>query len=101
MFVVKRSQENPILGPQKNHHWEASATFNIFVVSAGWHLHGLSRAVSNKDPLRSPEQISTIGIAKSLGGLHFKDHKQFIEPLEEREKIGCEDPRVTFFEGRY
>ncbi|MDO8729125.1 MAG: hypothetical protein Q7K26_04540 [bacterium] len=101
MFVVKRSQENPILVPQRDHHWEAFATFNMSVVKHGRHIHGLYRAVSSKDPLRTPDQISTIGIAKSLDGFHFKDRKQFIEPLEEWEKFGCEDPRVTFFEGRY
>lgn len=101
MFVVKRSQENPILVPQRDHHWEAFATFNMSVVKHGRHIHGLYRAVSSKDPLRVPDQISTIGIAKSLDGLHFKDRKQFIEPLEEWEKFGCEDPRVTFFDGRY
>jgi beta-1,2-mannobiose phosphorylase / 1,2-beta-oligomannan phosphorylase len=101
MFVIKRSQENPILVPQRDHHWEAFATFNMSVVKHGRHMHGLYRAVSSKDPLRVPNQISTIGIAKSLDGFHFKDRKQFIEPLEEWEKFGCEDPRVTFFEGRY
>ena len=101
MFVVKRSQENPILVPQREHHWEAFATFNMSVVKHGRHIHGLYRAISSKDPLRTPNQISTIGIAKSLDGIHFKDRKQFIEPIEEWEKFGCEDPRITFFEGRY
>src|SRR3989344_3780033 len=101
MFVIKRSEENPILAPNKDHHWEESATFNLSVVKHGRHIHGLYRAISSKDPLRIPDQISTIGIAKSRDGLHFKDRKQLIEPTEEWEKFGCEDPRITFFEGRY
>src|SRR3989338_10257109 len=101
MFVIKRSEENPILAPNKDHHWEESATFNMSVVKHGRHIHGLYRAISSKDPLRTPDQISTIGIAKSRDGLHFEDRRQFIEPLEEWEKFGCEDPRITFFEGRY
>lgn len=101
MFVVKRSEENPILAPNRNHHWEASATFNMSVVKLGRHIHGLYRAISSKDPLRTPDQISTIGIAKSKDGLHFEDHRQFIAPEAEWEKYGCEDPRVSFFEGRY
>src|SRR3989344_2069089 len=101
MFVIKRSEENPILAPNKDHHWEESATFNMSVVKHGRHIHGLYRAISSKDPLRTPDQISTIGIAKSRDGLHFEDRRQFISPVEEWEKFGCEDPRVTFFEGRY
>lgn len=101
MFVIKRSQENPILVPNKDHHWEASATFNMSVVKHGRHIHGLYRAMSSKDTLRTPEQISTIGIAKSRDGLHFSENRQFISPVEEWEKYGCEDPRITFFEGRY
>lgn len=101
MFVIKRSQENPILVPNRDHHWEASATFNMSVVKHGRHIHGLFRAISSKDPLRTPDQISTIGLAKSKDGLHFEERRQFIEPEEEWEKFGCEDPRITFFEGRY
>ncbi len=101
MFIVKRSQENPILVPQRDHHWEASATFNMSVVKKGRSIYGLYRAISSSDNLRSPDKISTIGIAKSPDGIHFDDRKQFILPEEEWEKFGCEDPRITFFEGRY
>ncbi len=101
MFVVKRTEDNPILVPTRDHHWEASATFNMSVVKKGRNVYGLYRAISSKDSLRTPDQISTIGIAKSLDGLHFSERKQFIVPEEEWEKFGCEDPRITFFEGRY
>lgn len=101
MFVVKRSHHNPVLVPTREHYWEAFATFNMSPVKKGRSIYGLYRAISNKDTLRVPEQISTIGIAKSSDGLHFQDHKQFIQPVEKWEKFGCEDPRVTFFEGRY
>jgi len=101
MFIVKRSQENPILVPRRDHHWEASATFNMSVVKKGHSIYGLYRAISSSDNLRSPDKISTIGIAKSPDGVHFDDRKQFVVPEEEWEKFGCEDPRVTFFEGRY
>ena len=101
MFVVKRTQENPILVPTRDRHWEASATFNMSVVKKGKTLFGLYRAISSKDALRTPDQISTIGIAKSKDGLHFEERRQFIVPEEEWEKFGCEDPRVTFFEDRY
>ena len=101
MFVIKRTEDNPILVPIRDHHWEASATFNMSPVKRGRSIYGLYRAISSKDTLRTLDQISTIGIAKSSDGLHFEDRRQFIKPLEEWERFGCEDPRVTFFEGRY
>ncbi|OHB05951.1 MAG: hypothetical protein A3B22_01075, partial [Candidatus Zambryskibacteria bacterium RIFCSPLOWO2_01_FULL_47_33] len=70
-------------------------------VKRGRSIYGLYRAISSKDSLRTPDQISTIGIAKSSDGLHFEDRRQFIKPSEGWERFGCEDPRVTFFEGRY
>ena len=101
MFVIKRTEDNPILVPTRDHHWEASATFNMSPVKRGRSIYGLYRAISSKDSLRTPDQISTIGIAKSSDGLHFEDRRQFIKPSEGWERFGCEDPRVTFFEGRY
>lgn len=101
MFVVKRTEDNPILVPTRDHHWEASATFNMSPVKRGRNIYGLYRAISSKDPLLVPDQMSIIGLAKSNDGLHFEDRIPFIEPFEDWEKYGCEDPRVTFFEGRY
>ncbi|MEI7709192.1 MAG: hypothetical protein WCI76_00590 [bacterium] len=101
MFDVKRSNHNPILIPDKNHYWEASATFNMSVVKAGRIFYGLYRAISAPDRLRNPSQVSIIGIGKSKDGKHFSERVPFIMPAEEWEKFGCEDPRVTYFEGQY
>ncbi len=101
MFVVKRSHHNPILTPDKNHYWEAFATFNMSIVKKSGTFFGVYRAISAPDTLRTPEQISVIGIGESKDGTHFENRRQFITPTEEWEKFGCEDPRVTFFEGRY
>ena len=101
MFVTKRSHHNPVLVPDKDHYWESFATFNMSVVKKGKEFYGLYRAISAVDKLRSPEQISIIGIGKSKDGTHFEERAPFIEPKEEWEKYGCEDPRVTFFEGNY
>ena len=49
----------------------------------------------------TPAGISTIGKALSLDGKHFQNRRQFIAPEQPWEKYGCEDPRVTFFEGKY
>jgi predicted GH43/DUF377 family glycosyl hydrolase len=101
MFVVKRSHHNPILFPEKDRYWEASATFNMSVVKKGNLFYGIYRAVSVPDSLRRPEQISSIGIGSSKDGRHFGSREPFITPSEPWEEFGCEDPRVTFFEGNY
>ena len=35
MFIVKGSHHNPIITPDKDHYWEAFATFNMSVVEKG------------------------------------------------------------------
>ncbi|MFA5791867.1 MAG: hypothetical protein WC884_02425 [Candidatus Paceibacterota bacterium] len=101
MYVVKRSHHNPILEPDKDHYWEAFASFNMSVLKKGKTFYGVYRAISAPDKLRTPEQISTIGIGKSKDGLYFEERVLFINPEEEWEKYGCEDPRITFFENNY
>lgn len=101
MFVVKRSHHNPILVPYKDHYWEANASFNMSVLKKGKIFYGAYRAISAEDKMRIPERISTIGLGQSRDGVHFKDCAQFIVPKAEWEKYGCEDPRLTFFEGNY
>lgn len=101
MYVAKRSEHNPILIPNRDHYWEAFASFNMSPIKHGKHIYGLYRAISAKDALQKPENISIIGIAKSKDGKDFSDRRQFITREEEWEKFGCEDPRVTFFEGKY
>ena len=101
MFVTKRSHHNPILVPDKDHYWEASATFNMSVIKVGRMFYGVYRAISSVDKMRTPEQISTIGIGRSKNGIDFEERTAFITPEEEWERYGCEDPRITFFEGLY
>lgn len=101
MFVVKRSNHNPILVPDKDHYWEASASFNMSVIKKGSKFFGVYRAISAVDRMRTPQQISTIGIGESKDGVNFEERMPFIIPEEEWEKYGCEDPRVTYFEGNY
>ena len=99
MYVVKRSEHNPFLIPNRDHYWEEFATFNMCPIVHGKNIYGLYRAISAFDALRNPHQISVIGIGKSKDGIHFKECTQFITPREEWEQFGCEDPRVTYFEG--
>ncbi|MEI6580704.1 MAG: hypothetical protein WCO07_00860 [bacterium] len=101
MFVVKRSEQNPFLIPNRDHYWEEFAAFNLCPIKHGKTIFGLYRAISAVDKIREPHQVSVIGIAKSKDGIHFSDRAQFIVPKEEWEQYGCEDPRVTYFEGQY
>jgi len=101
MYVLKKSIHNPILIPTQNHYWEEFATFNMCPIKKGDTYYGLYRAISAVDKLQDQQQVSIIGIGKSNDGVHFKDRVPFIEPKEEWDIHGCEDPRVTFFEGKY
>ncbi len=101
MYVSKRNEENPILLPNRDHYWESFATFNLCPIKKGKNIYGVYRAISAIDNLRNPKQVSIVGIGKSTDGVHFKDTKPFIVPEEEWEQFGCEDPRTTFFEGKF
>jgi predicted GH43/DUF377 family glycosyl hydrolase len=45
--------------------------------------------------------LSSIGSAFSEDGVHFHSRRQILAPQEPWDIFGCEDPRVTFFEGRW
>ena len=101
MYVAKKSEHNPILVPNKDHYWEEFATFNMSPIKHGKKIYGLYRAISAVDNMKKQKQISIIGIGKSNDGTHFEDRIPFIKPEEKWEACGCEDPRITFFEGKY
>lgn len=99
MFVLKRFQHNPILVPDQDHYWEEFASFNLCPIKYNKKIYGVYRAISAVDVLQNPQQTSIIGIGESKDGTSFKNRVPFIVPKEEWEKFGCEDPRVTYFEG--
>lgn len=101
MFVVKKSEYNPILIPDKYHYWEEFASFNLCPIKYGKKIFGAYRAISAVDILQNPRQTSIIGIGESKDGIHFKNRVPFIIPKEEWDKFGCEDPRITYFEGTF
>jgi predicted GH43/DUF377 family glycosyl hydrolase len=101
MYVIKRSSQNPLIVPTNDKPWEAQGTFNPSPVKIGNATHILYRALSHPDVLMIPGGLSTIGKAVSVDGGKFQNRKQFIVPEHDWEKYGCEDPRVTFFEGKY
>ena len=100
--MIKRNPSNPILIPQKYTEWEAFAAFNPSVVRKKDTIHLAYRAMSQAKVHHGVTlPLSTIGYAKSKDGIHFSNRRQLIKPDYAWEAFGCEDPRVTEFEGRY
>ena len=46
-------------------------------------------------------KLSTIGIAQSGDGIHFRKRRQLIVPEKDWERFGCEDPRITKLDDTY
>ncbi len=101
MYVIRRNKHNPLIAPLNDKHWEAQGTFNPSPIKKGNITHLLYRAQGRPDVLMTPAGVSTIGKALSLDGEHYQNRRQFIIPEESWEKYGCEDPRATYFEGKY
>ena len=102
MFVIRREPHNPILAPIREHPWEAIATYNPSVVQTSEGAHLFYRAFGNPSALQTPSAgLSTIGKAFSEDGVHFHSRQQVLAPQEAWDVFGCEDPRVTLFEGRW
>ncbi len=102
MLVVNRSEENPILLPNRENDWEAESAFNPSILRKRGAFRMVYRAVSRRKAWHGVEmEVSSIGQAVGRDGVHFRNHSQLVKPTESWEKFGCEDPRVTEFEGRY
>jgi len=103
-MFIERAEQNPILKPKSIHSWEATAVFNGCPVKRGEKIYLLYRAISlpHYHALGKVEMpVSCIGIATSEDGIDFHDRKRLIVPEHDWEKFGCEDSRVTEFEGKY
>ncbi len=99
----KRFPENPILSPDAQRPWEAAAAFNPCIATDGngtYHL--VYRALSEPLEHRGAHfALSTVGYASGNDPLRFGDRRQLIAPEHDWEMFGCEDPRITFCEGKY
>lgn len=60
------------------------------------------RALSDTQKIANVDlQVSSIGYAISSDGVTFTNRKRLISPTEEWEKYGCEDPRITYMNGKF
>lgn len=102
MIHIERSNNNPILKPDKNKSWEALAAFNGCVVEAYDQFHMLYRAISDKQHHHGINlNLSSIGHVTSKDGIKFSDRRLFIKPELDWEIFGCEDPRITKIGKKY
>lgn len=102
MASLVRVPENPILKPNSANEWERDGAFNQCVVLVDGTYHMVYRAFSSpKQQNGVLMQVSSIGYAKSTDGINFTDHKLLIEPVEDWEIYGCEDPRITYLDGKF
>lgn len=104
MFSIKTSVNNPILQPIKKHKWEEVSATNgsVFFNEKKNKFFMTYRAVGNPDLMASPHLYSsTVCIAESDDNINYENRRKFITPTEDYDKNGCEDPRTTYFEGKY
>jgi beta-1,2-mannobiose phosphorylase / 1,2-beta-oligomannan phosphorylase len=102
MYTLHRSPHNPLLQPSTHRRWESVATLNGCPIKVDGKLVMLYRAIGKPDQVLAPSvNTSIIGKAVSEDGNHFFHTEQFVTPTMEWDKYGCEDPRVTYFEGKY
>ncbi len=99
---MKRYEHNPVLSPTRERAWEAFAVFNPNVIRKDRKYYMLYRAISSSDLLKKQgSSFSSIGIAESKNGVNFSNRQRLVFPEEEWERFGCEDPRITFIDGKY
>jgi predicted GH43/DUF377 family glycosyl hydrolase len=93
---LTRSLKNPVIKPRPEIEWEVRGTFNPGVAKNSEVIHILYRAVDEHN-------ISSLGYANTIDGETILDRS--VEPVfsraEPSEQLGCEDPRITAFNGTF
>lgn len=94
---LKRFQKNPILVPKRQNAWESKAVFNCGTAQKEGFVHMLYRAIGEYK-----FYISRLGYARSKDGLDFQrmSKKPVLEPSQDYDRWGCEDPRITVLDGK-
>ena len=94
MLKLNRAEKEPIITPREGREWEAGGTFNPGAVVHGGGIHLLYRAVQANN-------ISRLGYCQTLNGteIDIRSSEPVLAPSAEWEEFGCEDPRITNFDG--
>lgn len=102
MLTLQRIPENPIISPNPDHPWEHDGAFNGCVAFADGTYHMVYRAFSSPQKQNGVDmQVSSVGYAQSKDGVHFTDQRLLFSPTEDWEIYGCEDPRITYMDGKF
>jgi predicted GH43/DUF377 family glycosyl hydrolase len=102
MITLQRHPENPILVPNQDHEWEHDGAFNGCVAYHDGIYHMVYRALSSEKRQNGINlRVSTVGYAESRDGIHFEGQRQLFGPTEDWEIYGVEDPRITYFNGKF
>jgi beta-1,2-mannobiose phosphorylase / 1,2-beta-oligomannan phosphorylase len=92
---LTRASSTPILLPDPASEWETYNVFNPSVIYANglFHMHYRAQGL---------DWISRIGYAVSDDGMTWNRlRRPVLEPVDERDSRGVEDPRVTEIDGTY
>jgi len=102
MLSIFRSEQNPFLAPVRARAFEALGTCNPSVVIKDGMQHVFYRAMAAPDDVRTPGRaFSTIAYTTSNNGDIYGDRQQILGATESWDFYGLEDPRATFFEGKW
>lgn len=102
MIELQRFSGNPILLPDTTNSWEHDAAFNGCVAYQNGMYHMVYRALSaTQNHQGISMKVSSIGYSKSQDGIHFGPHQLLFSPSVDWEIFGCEDPRITYYNGNY
>ena len=89
--LLQRYEKNPILIPNEANWWESKAVFNCGILHYENKFHMLYRAIGEYE-----RYISRIGYASSTDGYSFaRSNHIALEPMQDYEKYGIEDPRMV------
>lgn len=89
--LLQRYEKNPILNPNEANWWESKAVFNCAILHYENKFHMLYRAIGEYE-----RYISRIGYASSTDGYSFaRSNHIALEPTQDYEKYGIEDPRMV------
>ncbi len=89
--LLQRYEKNPILIPNEANWWESKAVFNCAILHYENKFHMLYRAIGEYE-----RYISRIGYASSTDGYSFaRSNHIALEPTQDDEKYGIEDPRMV------
>ena len=90
---LQRHPTNPVLFPDLNSDWECYNVFNPAVIHHNGLFHIFYRA-------QGLDWVSRIGYAVSQDGVHWNRlRRPVLEPVDESDSRGVEDPRVTEIDG--